>query len=187
MLAPRELPALSPMRRLAGQFRFSLRKWGVLQALGVAVCVIRVAWGRLWHPLGGEARDLNEARLLSRTLGVLKGPFAKLGQFASLRVDLLSPPVREALSELRDRVPPLPFAWIREVVEAELGRPLEACFSAFDPIPLGTASIAQVHRARLADGTELAVKVQHQAGEADGPASGRTQAIGACRVVGCRA
>ena len=55
-----------------------------------------------------------------------------------------------ALAALRDRVPPLPFAEVRAVVESELGAPLESAFAEFEREPLGAASIAQAHRARAA-------------------------------------
>jgi predicted unusual protein kinase regulating ubiquinone biosynthesis (AarF/ABC1/UbiB family) len=114
---------------------------------------------RFSGPPAGRGRRL--ADRLGRTLGRLRGPFAKLGQFASLRVDLVAPELREALVVLRDRVPPIPFEWVREVVEAELAAPLACLFSEVAPTPLGAASIAQVHAARLPDGRAVAVKVQY--------------------------
>src|SRR5262249_60961652 len=100
------------------------------------------------------------ARRGAATLGELKGPFAKAGQFASLRYDLLEPEVREAFASLQDRVPALPFSEVAAVIEAELGAPVEALFAEFEKEPLGTASVAQVHRARLPGGEAVAVKVQ---------------------------
>ncbi len=123
-------------------------------------CALRVGWLRLTRAAGASRREA-EASALAASLGRLKGPFAKLGQFASLRVDLLAPEVRGALLALRDRVPPLPFSFVAELVEAELGAPLPQLFSTFEPEPLGAASIAQVHRARLPDGRAVAVKVQY--------------------------
>jgi len=98
---------------------------------------------------------------LARTLGALKGPFAKVGQFAATRVDLLTPTSRGALAALRDRVPPLPVATIRGVIDEDLGAPLERHLASFDEEPLGAASIAQVHRATLPGGEPVAVKVQY--------------------------
>jgi len=108
-----------------------------------------------------RARRARATALLVSTLGRLKGPFAKAGQFASLRHDLLPPEVSRALAPLRDRVPPVPFQQIQRAVEEELGAPLGQLFRSFDPDPLGAASIAQVHRARMPDGTAVAVKVQY--------------------------
>ncbi|MBW2315998.1 MAG: AarF/ABC1/UbiB kinase family protein [Deltaproteobacteria bacterium] len=95
------------------------------------------------------------------TLGDLKGAFVKAGQFAAVRHDLVPAEAAPLLTSLRDRVPPRPLAEVRAVVEAELGGPLEAHFRDFEPEPLGAASIAQVHRATLLDGTPVAVKVQY--------------------------
>jgi predicted unusual protein kinase regulating ubiquinone biosynthesis (AarF/ABC1/UbiB family) len=96
-----------------------------------------------------------------RALGRLKGPFAKLGQFGAIRFDVLPEEITSALASLRDRVPPLPFERIRAMVEAELARPLEHAFAEFHREPLGAASIAQAHLARLPGGDPVVVKVQY--------------------------
>jgi predicted unusual protein kinase regulating ubiquinone biosynthesis (AarF/ABC1/UbiB family) len=69
---------------------------------------------------------------VARALGDLKGPFAKAGQFASLRYDVLAPDVRAAFATLQDRVAPRPLAEVTAVVESELGVPLAARFAEFE-------------------------------------------------------
>jgi ubiquinone biosynthesis protein len=159
LLAPQNIPSLSLRRRLAAHVRFTLRALGATQAAALAGCALAWLATRARGPT--DTRAARFAAHLARTLGRLRGPFAKLGQFASLRVDLVAPELREALVALRDRVPPIPFPWIREVIEAELGAPLAARFAEIDLHPLGAASIAQVHAARLADGRPVVVKVQY--------------------------
>jgi predicted unusual protein kinase regulating ubiquinone biosynthesis (AarF/ABC1/UbiB family) len=148
--------------------RFRLRALGIepafrLLTTGLALLAgALVAWLR--NPRGGAARARFRERAIDRsvaTLGALKGPFAKAGQFAAHRYDVLPAPATEALASLRDRVPPLPLSRLRPMVEAELGAPLEALFEAFEPDPLGAASIGQVHRARLPGGGDVAVKIQY--------------------------
>ena len=85
----------------------------------------------------------------------------KACQFIATRADVLPDEWVSTLSGLHDRVPPRPFAMIREQIERELRRPLEAVYAEFDPAPLASASLAQVHRARLHDGRRCAVKVQY--------------------------
>jgi ubiquinone biosynthesis protein len=89
------------------------------------------------------------------------GPTAiKAGQSLASRGDLISPPYVAQLRELQDNVPAGDFAEIRQVIEDELGAPLDQLFAEFDTQPRATASIGQVHFAVLKDGSEVAVKVQ---------------------------
>ncbi len=87
------------------------------------------------------------------------GLLVKLGQFLSLRFDLLPAEVIEELTSLQDSVPAAPYAAIRAVVEADLGSPLSQLFPWFAMEPLASASVAQVHLARLHSGEEIVVKV----------------------------
>ncbi len=106
-------------------------------------------------------QDLRAAQALNRTAIRLEGLLIKACQFIATRADVLPDEWISTLSGLHDRVPPRPFAMIREQIERELRRPLEAVYAEFDPAPLASASLAQVHRARLHDGRRCAVKVQY--------------------------
>jgi ubiquinone biosynthesis protein len=97
---------------------------------------------------------------LRSTLEECGGMFVKLGQVASTRSDLLPAPVIAELTQLQTAVPPADPDGIRAVVQEELGRPVEEVFSSFDWTPLAAASIGQVHRAVLASGESVVVKVQ---------------------------
>ena len=89
------------------------------------------------------------------------GPtFVKIGQIMASRQDMFSERYCKELVKLRDNVAPLPFTEIQRVIEEEYGCPMQEIFSSFEQKPLGSASIAQVHKAALLDGREIVVKVQ---------------------------
>ncbi|HKA15749.1 MAG TPA: AarF/UbiB family protein [Myxococcota bacterium] len=160
-LPPETAPSLRGVERLrpTGLPQIALLAWAAL----AAGSDLAVAWAarRLRADRYAASAERRAMRTAVGALGLLKGPFAKLGQFGAIRVDLLPEEVTTALKALRDRVPPLPFERIRAVVEAELGRALESAFAEFEVQPLGAASIAQAHRALLPGGEPVVVKVQY--------------------------
>jgi ubiquinone biosynthesis protein len=109
-------------------------------------------------------RGPDEARTrpvrIRRALERLGPAFIKLGQILSTRRDLVPPELADELAKLQDDVPTLPWPEMRERLEAELGAPLEDLYATFDEVPVASASIGQVYRATLRDGTPVAVKVQ---------------------------
>ena len=95
-------------------------------------------------------------RLLAVEMG---GVLIKLGQFLSIRVDILPPEVTGELAGLQDEIPPEPFATIAAQIEEDFGCPLTEIFEWVEPTTLGSASLAQAHLARLVTGEEVVIKV----------------------------
>lgn len=130
------------------------------------ICALIYAIGRLGTLLffwGRARRQRAVASLrgwvLRQGMTTLGATFIKMGQVMSTRPDLFSAQVIDQLRRLQDRLPAFSFRKARKTIEAELGRPLEEVFSAFEETPVAAASVAQVHRAHLIDGDEVAVKV----------------------------
>ena len=117
------------------------------------------------RPFATSAADekLLEKPIADRFTAVLEdlGPtFVKLGQILSTRADLLPPDFVTALSRLQDQVPPFSFTQVQEALRAAWGRPIEEVCASVDETALASASMAQVHTARLMDGSDVVLKVQ---------------------------
>ena len=122
-----------------------------LVRLGLAIAV--------WGPRRTTSVAALRGIVLRQAMTALGATFIKLGQVMSTRPDLFAPQIIDRLRRLQDRLPPFAFRRVRATVEAELGRPLDQIFADFEPTPVAAASVAQVHRAHLRDGREVAVKV----------------------------
>jgi len=114
-------------------------------------------WLMWWRLL--QHREIARGIRIRRTLEDLGPIFVKFGQILSTRRDLLPDDIAEELAKLQDRVPPFPGESAVAIIEKAYRQPLEKVFAEFDRTPLASASIAQVHVAKLLDGTEVVVKV----------------------------
>jgi len=135
----------------------------VLVKHGFGAVVARIGLSSL-APAGTEATDEGgRGQRVRRVIEELGPTFVKLGQVLSTRPDIVPEDVLKEIKKLQSDVPPVPFAAIKEQIEAELGVPLEEAFETFSEAPLAAASVGQVHRATLKtdDGIiDVAVKVQ---------------------------
>lgn len=130
-----------------------------VRRLGLADALERAGHALRWEQAAGLARAEPPVRwrLVLEELGPT---FVKLGQILAGRADLFGPEYIAEFEKLHNRVPPVPFEQLRPQLREDLGDEPERVFASFDTEALAAASIAQVHRARLHDGTEVVVKVR---------------------------
>ncbi len=145
------------------RFRF-LRAFGV--TLGILISLgffdLRAKFfGKEWESSRRAAVYSKNAQRLKRLLLSLRGIFIKAGQLISILSNFLPETFRRELEELQDQIPPRPLSEISERIKKELGKDPGELFAEFDPHPIASASLAQVHLARLQDGRRVAVKVQY--------------------------
>jgi ubiquinone biosynthesis protein len=153
LLSPKYIPRLAA---IAGLFtRYGLRDVARQQGL-----LALLESGEADLP-PEEAAERNEQAACFRKRLVELGPaYVKLGQLLSTRPDLLPEPYIRELEQLQDDVGPIPLEDVEHTIEEELGARLSKLFERFDPEPLGSASLGQVHAAELRGGREVIVKVQ---------------------------
>lgn len=131
--------------------------------------LFRKAWLRARMTLATRRRKeelaakagIRSAEEAVQLLGSMKGVFMKVGQIISFAHDALPEQARGMMQGLQKDAPPMAFELVRQVMEAELGGDLARRFKQVDEAPLAAASIGQVHRARLLDGSDVVVKVQY--------------------------
>ena len=120
------------------------------------------------HFAFGEARKAKKQRAMlrtaedvTRTMGEMKGAVMKVGQVLSLMSGVLPDEMASQLATLQSNAPPMSYDLVKQVFEREYGKAPEEVFRKFEKSPFAAASIGQVHRAELRDGTRVAVKVQY--------------------------
>lgn len=137
---------------------------GIFAALGrVALWILatlRFAVRVLYHQLRGENTQQRRAKLLRRSFEEMGTTFIKIGQQLSMRMDLLPYAYTKALAEMFDDVAPFPAEKAISMIERASGKPLAEIFKHFDPVPIGSASVACVWQAVLCGGQRVAVKVR---------------------------
>ncbi len=145
------------------RFRF-LRALGVTFGILIDLGFFHL-WGKIlgteWENSRREAVYAKNARRLKRLLLSLQGIFIKAGQLISILSNFLPDYFRKELEELQDKIPPRPVGEMIARIQKELGKDPSLLFAEFDPHPIASASLAQVHLARLHDGRQVAVKVQY--------------------------
>ena len=106
-------------------------------------------------------KDINPEKL-ERIIERLGPTFIKLGQIMSMRNDILPTEYCSELKKLQNSVEPMPYEKVKEIIEKSYGIPLDEVFLSFDKNPIGSASIAQVHKAQLRNGKMVVAKVQRE-------------------------
>ncbi len=145
--------------------RPTLRPASVLAVLGTGTTIARGVLPGVVGDLGRQTarRPPAPGRAVRRTQELVRagGPsWVKLGQFIASAQGMLPDQWVDAFGWCRDAVPPLPVGVAEQIIERAFGTPIGRVLHDFDPVPLGAASIAQVHAARLPDGTDVVVKVR---------------------------
>lgn len=153
--AARDLARLQMIASILIRFGFG----DIVQRLGMGEALSRAGRVLRWERTDEFAR-LAPARRYRRALEEMGPTFIKLGQILATRIDLLPPDWISELERLQDQAPPVAFQVLREQLETDLGAPPEQVFPHLDTTPLAAASIAQVHRARLADGSPVVIKIR---------------------------
>lgn len=160
---------INPIPSIPQVFR-NVRRWteilAVLSKYGLADGFSRLniefIKDRLKSPDGESLARLSQEARIRMTLSELGPTFIKLGQLLSTRPDIVGPKLAEELTKLQSNAPADDYDYVRKTIEDELGQRLEEVFASFNPTPIASASIGQVHRAKLIDGREVVVKVRHQ-------------------------
>ena len=143
-----------------GRFGRALKLGKVAARLGGSLVKATLSRNREDTDLMAVAAMKQATRIVD-VMSEMKGAAMKIGQMISTDPDLVTPEFADQLAKLQNKSTPMDYVTVSAQIESQLDRPIESIFSFFDPEPLGSASIGQVHRATLSDGRDVAVKVQY--------------------------
>ena len=152
----------------ADGLRTNGRQGNLVRFSQIGRILVRHGFGFVFDVRRGRRERRGYEELLAPNFGIrfrqalddLGPTFVKFGQLLSTRSDIIPEDILSELQKLQDTVASIPLEVARAVVERELGMPTDRLFAEFDPVPLGSASIGQVYRARLHGGEQVAIKVQ---------------------------
>ncbi len=159
MIKVRSIPSIYRNVKRWTEILSVLSKYGLADWL--AQTNIEFVKDRLKAPDGEALARLTREARIRHTLAELGPTFIKLGQLLSTRPDVVGKELADELKQLQSSAPADPPEVVQKIVETELGEPLDELFAEFDTTPIASASIGQVHRARLKTGERVVVKVQH--------------------------
>jgi len=150
---------LSPKKRSRRAYRLANRiMWGYLK-----LYLASKIFGQAYYERRIEALHKKNALRIKEAILELKGLFTKVGQLLSVMSTILPDAYAEVLESLQDDAPASPFEETEQTIINDLGEPISALFTDFNPNPIASASIGQVYKAKLKTGEVVAVKIQHQA------------------------
>ena len=145
----------------AWRIRKAYRTATVVMASYLWLFFLKKIFGKSYYEKRILALHIHNAERVKKAILELKGLFIKIGQLLSILGNFLPEEFQKPLEELQDRIPPRPFSEVQDRIVREFGKQPGELFAHFEETPLASASIGQVHRASLMDGTDVVVKVQH--------------------------
>ena len=153
--AGKDLRRLNELSNILIKYGFGdmIRRMGLADSLERAGKLLR-------YQMSDDFLQLQPPERARRAMEEMGPTFIKLGQILATRVDLFAPEWIEEFGRLQDDVPPMPFEELRPQIERSLGQPLHSVLRSIDERPLGTASMAQVHRATTVNGEKVVLKIR---------------------------
>jgi aarF domain-containing kinase len=135
---------------------------GFIRSSQLAIASFKITSELLVNPniFSSKSSSISPPKILKRLFEELGATYIKLGQFIASSPTLFPAEYVTEFQTLLDQTPTIPFIDIKEIIQKDLAKPINKVYSYIDPVPVASASVAQVHKAKLIDGTEVCIKVQ---------------------------